>query len=81
MGYEEGSTVKEETYTTPAGLTAAIVGITSSNGAKTEYHAHFSINGVRYGVSAADYRVGLPPVPEDPAHTLAVLKQVLDSFQ
>lgn len=88
MIYEEGSVMTEETYTTPGGLTAAIVCVappTDSVRAMTEYNAHFSINGIQYRVGAAPYRVGMTvadsAAAEDPVHTLAVLKQVLDSFE
>ncbi len=86
MIYEDGSEVTEETYTTPGGLTAAIVGITPPDGSRefvTEYNAHFSINGIQYRVTASTYTVGSTraDVPEDPAHTLEVLKTVLDGFQ
>lgn len=84
--YEEGCEMTEETYTTPSGLTATIVRITPpGGGAKfvTEYNAHFSISGIQYRVTASTYTAGYSPatVPEDPAHTLEVLKTVLDGFQ
>lgn len=83
--YEGGGRMAEEIYTTPSGLTATIVSVTpSENSAKfvTEYNAHFSINGIQYRVSAETDAVGytLDTVPEDPAHTLDVLKSVLDGF-
>lgn len=85
MLYEEGSVMAEETYTTPGGLTVDIVKVTPPQGSShpiTEYNAHFSIGGIQYHVSASTYAVGYTrdTVPEDPAHTLDVLKQVLDGF-
>lgn len=87
MVYEEGSAMTEETYTTPGGLTATIVGVTPAPGAlrpTTDYNAHFSINGIQYSVLVRFYMVGRTPAEaaaaDDPAHTLAVLKQVLDGF-
>lgn len=86
LTYEDGSEMTEETYITPSGLTVTIVGVTPPEGAAkfvAEYNAHFSINGIQYRVSAETYAVGhtRATVPEDPAHTLEVLKTVLDGFQ
>ena len=87
MIYEEGGTMTEETYTTPGGLTATIVGVTPAPGSSrptTDYNAHFSINGIQYSVLVRFYMVGRTPAEaaaaDDPAHTLEVLKQVLDGF-
>lgn len=87
MLYEEGATMTEETYTTPGGLTVTIVEVESAPDAvrpTTEYNAHFSINGIQYKVSATFYSVGMTTdeaaAKDDPAHTLEVLKQVLDGF-
>lgn len=87
MTYEEGSTMTEETYTTPGGLTATIVGVAPAPGSSrptTDYNAHFSINGIQYSVFVRFYMVGRTPAEaaaaDDPAHTLDVLKQVLDGF-
>ncbi len=43
----------------------------------------FCINGIQYRVSAETYTVGYAraTVPEDPAHTLEILKTVLDGIQ
>lgn len=84
--YEDGSETTEEAYITPSGLTVTIVGVIPPEGAAkfvTEYNAHFSINGIQYRVSAETYAVGYTreTLPEDPAHTLEVLKNVLDGFQ
>ena len=86
MMYEEGCEMAEETYTTPSGLTATIVRVTPpEDGIKfvTQYIAHFSIDGIQYQVRAETYAVGYTraEVPEDPAHTLEVLKNVLNSFK
>lgn len=88
MIYDEGSAMTEETYTTPGGLTAAIVCVTSpadSVGPITECNAHFSVNGIQCDIRASTYMVGMTAdeavAADDPAHTLAVLKQVLDSFE
>lgn len=87
MLYEEGSVMTEETYTTPGGLTATIVGVAPAANAfrsTTDYNAHFSINGIQYSVIVRSYPVGMTAAEaaaaDDPAHTLAVLKQVLDGF-
>lgn len=87
MTYEEGGTMTEETYTTPGGLSATIVGVTPAPGSShptTDYNAHFSINGIQYSVLVRFYMVGRTPAEaaaaDDPAHTLEVLKQVLDGF-
>lgn len=87
MLYENGATMTKETYTTPGGLTATIVEVKSAPDAlrpATEYNAHFSIDGIQYKVSAAFYEVGMTAAEaaakDDPAHTLSVLKQVLDGF-
>lgn len=86
MLYEEGSVMTEEAYTTPNGLTATIVEVAppqDSDYPITEYNAHFSIDGIQYHVGASTYTVGYTrdTAPEDPAHTLEVLKTVLDGFQ
>lgn len=87
MTYEGGSAMTEETYTTPGGLTAAIVEVVPAPDSMTpvvEYNAHFSIDGIRYMVRASLYEVGMTPKEaadvDDPAHTLDVLKTVLDGF-
>lgn len=87
--YEDGSEMMtDETYTTPNGLTATIVTVVLPEGhgrSSTRYNAHFSISGIQYRVTASFYRAGMTgaeaAAAEDPAHTLAVLKQVLDDFQ
>lgn len=84
--YEEGCEMTEEMYTTPSGLTATIVRITPPERGKkrvTEYNAHFSISGIQYRITACTYAVGYSraTVPENPDHTLEVLKTVLDNFQ
>lgn len=88
MLYEKGSVVTEETYTTPGGLTATIVKVEPvPNGFRstTDYNAHFSIDGIQYRVGATFYAVGMTAADaadaDDPAHTLEVLKTVLDSFE
>lgn len=87
MLYEKGSVMTEETYTTPGGLTATIVEVEPAPdavGPTTDYNAHFSINGIQYSVSARFYAVGMTAddaaAADDPAHTLDVLKTVLDGF-
>ena len=85
ISYEEGCEMAEETYTTPSGLTATIVRVTPPEGGVqfvTEYNAHFSLGGIQYTVTASAYTVGYSPatIQEDPAHTLEVLKAVLDGF-
>lgn len=88
MLYEKGSVMTEEEYTTPSGLTVTIVGVTPPENAQrpiAEYNAHFSIDGMQYRVGAAPHYVGMTAAEavaaDDPAHTLEVLKQVLDGFQ
>lgn len=88
MLYEEGSVMTEETYTTPGGLSAAIVCVAppaDSVRPITEYNAHFSMGGIQYRVGASTHIVGMTAADamaaDDPAHTLAVLKQVLDGFE
>ena len=81
--YEDGCEMTEEAYTTPSGLTATIVRVTPPEGGTmlvTDYNAHFSLNGIQYRVTASTYNVGYA-VPDDPGHTLEVLKTVLDGFQ
>ena len=87
MLYEEGRAMSQETYTTPGGLTATIVEVAPAPGAvlpTTDYNAHFSINGIQYLVAAQPYCVGMTgaevAASDDPAHTLDVLKTVLDGF-
>ncbi len=87
MLYEEGSAMSQETYTTPGGLAATIVEVAPAPGAvrpTTDYNAHFSINGIQYHVTAQPYCVGMTgaevAASDDPAHTLDVLKTVLDGF-
>lgn len=87
MLYEKGSVMTEETYTTPNGLTATIVGVMpppDSDCLIAEYNAHFSIDGMQYRIGASTYAVGMTAVDvaaaDDPAHTLEVLKRVLDGF-
>ena len=75
--YEKGSQVTLEQYTTPGGFTAAIVQVEDS--LCTTYQASLSINGVRCIISARPMVAG-QDIPEDPAHTLSVLKTVLDGF-
>ena len=73
--YDAGAQLSEEEYTTPNGLTAAIV---REDGRFTEYTAHFSINGVRCTIMAS-YQ-GKDWQQDNSEHVLAVLKQVLDGF-
>lgn len=88
MVYDEGSEMTEETYTTPGGLTAAIVEVKPVPDAflcpTTEYNAHFSMDGIQYTLTASTYAVGMTAADaaasDDPAHTLDVLKTVLDGF-
>lgn len=85
--YEDGGEMTDETYTTPSGLTATIVTVVLPEGygrSSTRYNAHFSISGIEYRVTASFYKAGMTAAEaaakDDPAHTLAVLKQVLDGF-
>ena len=86
LTYEDGGEMTDETYTTPSGLTATIVTVVLSEGRQstTRYNAHFSISGIQYRVTASFYKAGMTgadaATAEDPAHTLEVLKQVLDGF-
>lgn len=85
--YEDGGEMTDETYTTPSGLTATIVTVVlpeRHGRSGTRYNAHFSISGIQYRVTASVYEAGMTgadaAAAEDPAHTLEVLKRVLDGF-
>lgn len=79
----EGDEVaEEEIYTARCGSLVTIVRYTDHvYGVK--YHANFYLNGVLFNIEASPNRVGYTPetMPNDPAHTLEVLKQVLDGFE
>lgn len=76
----------EEVYTAASGLEATITrSVSAAKGAQQEivsYLAHFDVNGIRFDVYARPYPVGVmwAEYEDDPAHTLEVLKEVLDGF-
>ena len=72
----------EEFYTTPSGLEVTITQrISDEFGPQTTWYlAHFSINEVLCNIRAGAYPVGNTWENADPAHTLEVLKEVLDGF-
>ena len=74
-----------EVYTTPNGVEATITQKTDASRGIREtyaYYAHFNVNGVGFYVTAECYPVDYTPetLPDDPAYTLSVLKEVLDGF-
>ena len=73
FGFPEGYTFTTETYTTPSGLTASIVGVHDTDGVLFCYCAQFALN--RNAVTLSSTFV------PDPAHALSTLKEVLDAFQ
>lgn len=74
-----------EAYTAAGGVEATITQkIDAGSGIKETYayYAHFNVNGVGFHVTAECYPVDYTPetLPDDPVHTLSVLKEVLDGF-
>ena len=72
LGFPEGYTFTTETYTTPSGLTASIVGVYDADGVLFSYYAQFALN--RNAVTLSSTFV------PDPTHALSTLKEVLDGF-
>lgn len=77
LGFPKDYTFTPETYTTPGGLVANIVGVncfdSTLGGVGTEYVAQFALNG-----NAVTLRCTFLP---DSEYALSTLKQVLDSFK
>lgn len=77
LGFPEDWTFTPESYTTPSGLTASIVGVERFDNdlgySVTTYYAQFALNGNAVTISTSFL--------EDSAHALSTLKEVLDAFQ
>ena len=77
LGFPEDCTFTPETYTTPNGLVANIVGVTFFNEALghpvTMYYAQFALNGSAVTIHSS--------FAKDSGHALSTLKEVLDAFR